>query len=280
MNIIPCRERTFTLELVYDYEYHFGLYLRWLRHLLERLGRERTVALWEETFQDYDKELLTEILSAGWQETAGSETDEVESQVSTFLSQLFPSPFEDLSGKQARKMVEGSPPFRQIRRRFPTLDWKRETKTYEALALFGDGLALLVEGLIDRFGKQGELIAYDAVVGEWTGAQLSRMSAEEYLESRLARFSSQPDRPTMHSAGLEVELVRGSDKEVVTRVTQCEWARYYLDHHPRVGYLLACSHDNAAYSSISDRVRLQRTTTLMEGGKECDFRVYALEETL
>ena len=83
----------------------------------------------------------------------------------------------------------------------------------------------------------------------------------------------------MHSAGLEVELIRGSDKEVVTRVTECEWAPYYLERHPRVGYLLACSHDNAAYSSISDRVRLQRTSTLMEGGQECDFRVYALEET-
>jgi hypothetical protein len=63
----------------------------------------------------------------------------------------------------------------------------------------------------------------------------------------------------------------------VTRVVECEWARYFLEHHPGVGYLLACSLDNAAYRSFNNRLRLQRTSTLMEGGTACDFRVYALE---
>ena len=49
-----------------------------------------------------------------------------------------------------------------------------------------------------------------------------------------------------------------------------------LERHPRVGYMLACALDNAAYRSFNDQIRLQRTSTLMEGGSECDFRVYAL----
>ena len=81
----------------------------------------------------------------------------------------------------------------------------------------------------------------------------------------------------MFSAGLEVELVRGSEQEVVTRVKECEWARYYRERHPQVGFMLACSADNAAYESFNDRIRLQRTQTLMEGGAECDFRVYAFQ---
>jgi hypothetical protein len=82
----------------------------------------------------------------------------------------------------------------------------------------------------------------------------------------------------MFSAGLEVEFVRASETEVVTRVIECEWARYYRERHPRVGYMLACALDNAAYRSFNDRLRLQRTSTLMEDGSECDFRVYAVPE--
>ena len=103
------------------------------------------------------------------------------------------------------------------------------------------------------------------------------MSAEDYMARRAARFSTKPEEADMFSAGLEVELVRASETEVVTKVTVCEWARYYLERHPRVGYMLACALDNAAYRSFNDRIRLQRTSTLMEGGTECDFRVYAVE---
>jgi hypothetical protein len=83
----------------------------------------------------------------------------------------------------------------------------------------------------------------------------------------------------MHSVGLEVEFIRGSETEVVTRVTECEWARYYRERYPQVGYMLACALDNAVYRSFKSRIRLQRDSTLMERGTECDFRVYAIEGT-
>src|SRR5690606_37543396 len=113
----------------------------------------------------------------------------------------------------------------------------------------------------------------------WPASAAPRISVEEFLSDRAARFTSSPSRPDMFTAGLEVELVRASDTEVVTRVTECEWARYFRERHPSVGYLLACSLDNAAYRSYNDRLRLQRTSTLMEGGAACDFRVYAVAAT-
>jgi hypothetical protein len=182
-----------------------------------------------------------------------------------------------VSREEARELVENTPPFRQIRQRFSTLDLRRETTTYEGLHLFFDGLALLAETLIERLGKQGEFIAYDATLAQWTKRQRRTQSVEEFMSGRLARFSSPPDEPDMFTAGLQVELVRGSTQEIVTRVTECEWARYYLERHPGVGYMLACSADNAAYESFNERIRLQRTSTLMEGGAECDFRVYAFD---
>ena len=98
------------------------------------------------------------------------------------------------------------------------------------------------------------------------------------MKLRAERFSTEPDEPDMFSAGLEVDLIRASETEVVTQVKECEWARYYQEHHRRIGYMLACSLDNAAYKSFDPRIRLQRTCTIMEGGEFCDFRVYALDE--
>lgn len=41
---------------------------------------------------------------------------------------------------------------------------------------------------------------------------------------------------------------------------------------------MACSTDEAAYRAFNDSLRLQRTSTLMEGGQVCDFRVRAVDK--
>jgi hypothetical protein len=277
MSYVPCRERTFAVRLAGQFEHQYRYYLHWLKHLLERLGREPTLVLWADAFRDYDEGLLQHILSAGWEEAHEDGAEEIEGSLSIVLDDLFSLPVEGVTRDEAQTLLENTPPFRQIRQHLPTLNVGRQTTTYEALHLFRDALALLVEALLDCYGKQGELIAYDTMLEQWPRSQEPKISVEEYLSRRLARFSSEPDEPDMFTAGLEVEVIRGSKQEVVTRVTECEWARYYRERHPRVGYLLGCSLDNAAYRSFNDRLRLQRTTTLMEGGTECDFRVYAVQ---
>lgn len=277
MSYVPCRERRFPLRLASEFEYHFWYSLHWLKHLLERLGPEHALALWENTFLEYDEKRLVEILTTGWEESEEKETVEYETLISENLAEVFPSPVEGVSTEEARGIVENTPPFRQIQQYLPTINMKRQSTTYEALHLFRDGLALLAEALLEGYGKQGELIAYETMLDEVPESPEPRVSTKEYMAKRQARFTSEPDEPNMHSAGLEVEFVRGSDTEVVTRVTECEWARYYRERHPRVGYMLACALDNAVYRSFNSRLRLQRTTTLMEGGTECDFRVYAVE---
>lgn len=182
---------------------------------------------------------------------------------------------EGVSSEEAREIIENTPPFLQILQRFPKLDVMREISTYEALHLFRDGLALLAETMINRFGKAGELMVYDAMLAELAGEQQQKVSVEEFMTRRLTRFSSEPEKADQFTAGLEV--VRGSEIEVVKLVKECEWARYFQERHPGVGYLLACSLDNAAYESFNERIHLQRSYTLMEGDEVCDFRVYAAE---
>ena len=87
---------------------------------------------------------------------------------------------------------------------------------------------------------------------------------------------SEPEEATLFTAGLEMDILSASERELVLHVKGCEWARYFRERHPRVGYLLACSTDEVAYRAFNESLRLQRTSTLMEGGEVCDFRVYAL----
>ncbi len=276
MTNTPCRKRTFRVSLADACAYHYWYNLLWLKTLLERLGREPTLVLWEDTFRHFDEELLVQILASGWEPVEVAE--DVEESIAESLADLFAVPVEGISAEQAQALLDNSPPFRQIRQHLPTLNLARQSTTYEALHLFCDARAHLAEALLDRYGKQGELIAYDAMLEEWPRGPEPRGSVEEFMSRRAARFSAPPDEPDMFSAGLEVEFIRASETEVVTRVLECEWARYYRERHPWVGYLLACSVDNAAYRSFNDRIRLQRTSTLMEGGSACDFRVYAREE--
>jgi hypothetical protein len=277
MSYTPCRERTFPLRLAQEFEYHYYGYLHWLKHLLERLGRECTLAVWQGAFADFDAAPLSDILSADWGPSDADEAADADDVIASLLEEVFPLPVEGVSPEEARDIIDGTPPFPQIRQRFSDLNVTRETTTYEALHLFRDGLALLAETLIDRHGKQGEFIAYDAMLAELAAAGIPGQEVADFMAKRQARFGSEPDEADMFTAGLEVEFIRGSENEVVTLVKECEWARYFRERHPRVGYLLACGLDNAMYGAFNERIRLQRTSTLMEGGSACDFRVYAVD---
>ena len=277
MEYIPCKDRVFPLQLAPEYGEFYETYIYWLKHLLERLGREPTLKIWQVAFNDYDDILLSDILSTGWEQVINSEPIDIQIEIATLINEVFPGAVDGVSGEQAKEIIDTTPPFKQINANLSHIDVIKQITTFNALHLFFDGLALLTETLIDLHGKQGELIAYDALLEQWTERQPNTIDAAEFMKLRAARFSSEAGEPDMFSAGLEVEFIHASDTEVVTQVKECEWARYYQERHPRVGYLLACSLDNAAYQSFNQRIRLQRSSTIMEGAQICDFRVYTLD---
>lgn len=204
MNYIPCRERIFTFRINANELYK--PYLRWFKHLAERLG------------------------------------------------------------------VHNTPPLAQIRRLFSNDTVEKGITAFEALHLRFDSLAHLAEILIKKYGKQGELIVYDIMVeGRLASGQGDTGSVEEFIED----FTTEEETPSLFTAGLQRELISKTKREVVLYVRECEWARYFRERHPTVGYLMACSTDEAAYKAFNSNLRMQRTSILMEGGELCDFRIYA-----
>lgn len=271
---IPCRERTFPLRLQFWLLKMYGEYLLWYRHLIERLGRDATDTVWKAAFSVYPENLVSRLLSSGWEPDPDADEDS-ETRTAEHVRRFFPDSIEDVSAQQARTLVESTPPIPHITRQLPSPAMIRMSTTYEALLLLKEGFALLAEFLLDRYGKSGELMVYDILIEEVDQAGFRPITVEEFVSQRRERFTRTPDILDMHSAGLEVELISSSETEIVTHVKECEWARFYRERHPRVGYLLSCSRDDAAYRAMNPQLRLQRTTTLMEGGDRCDFRIFA-----
>jgi hypothetical protein len=247
-------------------------YLHWINHLIERIGQQNALDVWETTFKNYDHSAIQSILSSGWKKIINSDPrkdDEIEKQFSAYVSRFSDFIFRN----HVKKAIETTPPIGDVIELFGYGTYEKEISAYDALLLRFDSQACLAETMIEKFGKQGELIVYDimikirlAMTNDETG------TVEEFIED----FTSLPAGKNLFSAGLEIDVVHKSQSEAIVHVTECEWARYFRNHHPDVGYLLACSTDEAAYQAFNSNLKLQRTGTLMEGSDKCDFRVYTL----
>ena len=281
MGYKPCRERMFPLNLAAEFKRIYDGYLYWLRQLVERLGRERTFTLWQDAINNYDDTLLQGILSAGWnKEVSEGKIEDIDNHIAGVLTNVFPSTIDGVSKEEARELIEKTPPIPQIRKRFPSLDVWKPITTYDALHIAYDGLALIVESMIKHQGKEGEYIAYDLIT-KWHSCQAPRESFDEFIAA-MAAFpkACTADNPEADcfTAGLEIEMIRESKDEVVYHIKECEWSRYFLEHHPQVGPLMMCGVDDSEFRAHNDKVRFQRTSTIMEGAKVCAFRLYAIEE--
>jgi hypothetical protein len=275
MKQVPISQRVFPLRLSAWLPARYAAALHWLRSLLDRLGEGPTRALWQQVCQHGEDELLVQILGSGWYEIPQDAGIDLEGSIDPALHKYFRAPVEGVTGEQAKELVDRMPLFRQIKGTLSTLNLCRQTTTYEALHLGCDAIARLVEALVRSHGKQGELIAYDVQRADRLrvgGGQ--RGSVAEFI----ADFTREPLEPNIFTAGLNAELVYASKREAVVHVKECEWARYYQERHPQVGYLMACSTDEAAYRAFNPALRMQRTATLMEAGQVCDFRVFAVDE--
>jgi len=273
VNYKPCQARSFLYRL--DLVPFYTAYLRWLSHLSARLGVETTRRIWQDAFAGYDDSLLMSILSSGWQQAASADAGKTAASLDALVAEFFPATDRELTGVEAKALIEAAPPVAQILKLFSRTAVEKEISAYAALHLRFDGLARLAGQLIEHHGKQGELIVYDLMTA-------SRLAANKgvtgSVEAFIADFIAEPETPNLFSAGLEFTVVRSSAREALVHVRACEWARYFRERHSQVGYLMACSTDEVAYKAFNPDLRMQRTHTLMEGAGLCDFWIHAVDE--
>jgi hypothetical protein len=271
MGSIPCHERLFPFRI--NANELSKPYLRWLKHLGERLGVQHALSVWDSAFTDYDDAWLNRILSSGWHKVTPDEINPI-ARANQPIKEFFSTTSLGLSEAEVIGVIEKTPPIAQIRKLFSNDTVEKEITAYEALHLRFDALACLAEALIKQHGKQGEFIVYDLVVsGRLASGKGQTGSVDEFLDS----FTAEEETPSLFTAGLQTELISKTEREVVLYVRECEWARYFRERHPSVGYLMACSTDEVSYKAFNANLRMQRSSTLMEDGEWCDFRIYALD---
>lgn len=79
----------------------------------------------------------------------------------------------------------------------------------------------------------------------------------------------------MFAAGdaLEYEVVHQTPDKFEANVTECRYAKFYKEiGAPELGFLLTCSADIDLAKGYGAGVQFNRTQTIMQGAKYCDFR--------
>ncbi|MCG5076793.1 L-2-amino-thiazoline-4-carboxylic acid hydrolase [Paraburkholderia tagetis] len=72
---------------------------------------------------------------------------------------------------------------------------------------------------------------------------------------------------------LDVQTLRADDEAYDYDVKRCAYAEmYHAMGLGEIGHLLSCARDSEFISGYDPRVELTRTSTIMQGGKRCDFR--------
>ena len=273
---VPPRNKTFSMELKPEVLRSYRNYAGWLRRLTERLGYGRTLEIWNDAYRNYDETRLDEILSSGWIPKNDNGPNDENEKINDIVNTYFLSPVEGLTKDETLQIIETTPPIKQIRNYFSSsLNLQKDITAYDSLFLSYDGPALLIEALIKHHKKEGELIAYDFIRERRIyGAEKNPLSVEQLLFAIGSITKS--EKPNLMSATLTTEVISTSNREIVMHVKECEWARYFRENHPTVGYLMSCSTDEAAYKTANKNIRMQRTGSIMEGNEICDFRVYAV----
>lgn len=77
---------------------------------------------------------------------------------------------------------------------------------------------------------------------------------------------------------LAIDVLRRDQGRFDYNVTRCRYAEMYRSMGlGEIGHLLSCNRDGAFCTGYDDRIRMERTQTIMEGASHCDFR-YSLED--
>jgi imidazole glycerol phosphate synthase subunit HisF len=111
-------------------------------------------------------------------------------------------------------------------------------------------------------------------------AEAVRKSAMEQAAEMAARVGGNTslqtfiDRQEMWTRGgaLERDVIEQSDTRYRFNVTLCKYAEMYRDMGlGEIGHLLSCQRDGTFCEGYDDRIKLERTQTIMQGATHCDF---------
>jgi predicted ArsR family transcriptional regulator len=129
----------------------------------------------------------------------------------------------------------------------------------------------LVRAFAAELGNERALAIVGQVIRELarqSGADLAEVLGEQTLDA----FAQTLDRWRENGA-LEIEVLEQTPEKLSFNVTRCRYAEMYRALGlADLGANLSCQRDYALAQGFNGAIHLDRTQTIMEGARHCDFR--------
>ena len=129
----------------------------------------------------------------------------------------------------------------------------------------------VINALGDAFGRDEVLaIVRDTIakIAREQGAALSQQMGGDSLKNFVDSLAY-----WTQDQALEIDLIEESDDLLSFNVTRCRYAELYESLGIReIGTSFSCTRDFALIEGFNPDISLERTQTIMEGAKYCDFR--------
>ncbi len=133
-------------------------------------------------------------------------------------------------------------------------------------------LGPLIKAFMGRFGKEETLGILRPMIEE-QAEQSGRDAAGQAGGRSLAHYARAMESWSAGDA-LDEERLELTDKTFRWNVTRCAYAEMYRELGlADLGFELSCTRDYAMLRGFNPKMKLDRTKTIMQGDKICDFKV-------
>ncbi len=130
----------------------------------------------------------------------------------------------------------------------------------------------LAKALTEELGKEKTI----ALLKKHTAARMTRVGQAQAKRSPDTNFSTYVATfkdPERYKNTLTMDIVEDTDKVFELKVTECIWAKTYLDADAGdIGFASVCYGDYAWAEGFNPEIKMVRDKTLMEGAPICNHR--------
>jgi hypothetical protein len=133
-------------------------------------------------------------------------------------------------------------------------------------------VTLLIKAFAGEIGHEKAKKIAEKVIREDAMAS-GKALASQYGGNTLAELSIIVKEVWAKDGALKIKMIKESDDELFFDVTYCGYARTYERMGIKdMGSVLSCIRDFSFIKGFNPQIELERTQTIMEGAKYCDFR--------
>ena len=135
----------------------------------------------------------------------------------------------------------------------------------------------IVNGYINALGKEKALKILVKVIRK-DAIKSGSLLAEQFKGKCMHDLANVIREIWCDEGAMEIEVLKETDTEFHFNATRCLYAEVYKKLGvEELGKCLSCERDFPFNEGFNHKIKLERTTTIMEGGEICDFR-YMIKE--